>query len=52
MINYRNEFDRFQGAQKLGGLDVNTKSRMQELQKQARQSCKGEQSHRIYSIKI
>ena len=51
-INYKNESDRLQGAKKLPGLDANTKSRMQELQKKARQSLKGEPSHRIYSTKL
>ena len=50
--NYQNEFDRLQGAKKLVGLDANAKSRMQELQKKARQSLKGEPSHRIYSTKF
>ena len=50
-INYQNEFDRIQGAKKLAGLDQHAKSRMQELQKKARQSLKGEPSHRIYSTK-
>ena len=30
-VNYKNEFDRLQGAQKLPGLGAHTKSRMQEL---------------------
>ena len=51
-INYKSEFDRLQGAKKLPGLDANTKTRMQELQKKARQSLNGSPSHRIYSIKI
>ena len=51
-VNYKNEFDRLQGAKKLPGLDANTKSRMQELQKKARQSLNGEPSHRIYSTKF
>ena len=51
-VNYQNEFDRIQGAKKLAGLDQNAKSRMQELQKKARQSLKGEPSHRIYSTKF
>ena len=51
-VNYQNEFDRLQGAKKLPGLDANTKSRMQELQKKARQSLKGEPPHRIYSTKF
>ena len=51
-VNYQNEFDRLQGAKKLAGLDVKAKSRMQELQKKARQSLKGEPSHRIYSTKF
>ena len=48
-VSYQNEFDRLQGSKELPGLDVNTKSRMQELQKKARQSLKGEPPHRIYS---
>ena len=51
-INYKNEFDRLQGAKKIIGLDANAKSRMQELQKKARQSLNGEPSHRIYSAKF
>ena len=51
-VNYQNEFDRLQGAKKLAGLDQTAKSRMQELQKKARQSLKGEPSHRIYSTKF
>ena len=51
-VNYQNEFDRLQGAKKLPGLDVKTKSQMQELQKKARQSLNGEPSHRIYSTKF
>ena len=50
-VNYQNEFDRLQGAKKLAGLDPNVKTRMKELQKKARQSLKGEPSHRIYSTK-
>ena len=48
IINYKNEFDRLQGAKKLPGLDANTKSRTTEFQKQAKQSLKGEPSHSIY----
>ena len=51
-VNYKNEFDRLQGAKRLPGLDANTKSRMKELQKKARQSLNGEPSLRIYSIKF
>ena len=52
-VNYQNEFDRLQGAKKLPGLDASTKSRMQALQKKARQPLNGgEPSHRIYSIKF
>ena len=51
-INYQNEFDRLQGAKKLSALNPHIKSRMQELQKKARQSLKGEPSHRIYSTKF
>ena len=50
-INYMNEFDRLQGGKKLSALDPNVKSRMQELQKKARQSHKGD-THRIYSTKF
>ena len=50
-VNYKNEFDRLQGAKKIIGLDPQVKSRMQELQKKARQSLNGEPSHRIYSTK-
>ena len=51
-VNYKNEFDRLQGAKKLPGLDANTKTRMKELQKKAKQSLKGEPSHRIYPTKF
>ena len=51
-VNYKNEFDRLQGAKKLPGLDANAKSRMKELQKKAKQSLNGEPSHRIYSAKF
>ena len=52
-INYKNEFDRLQGAKKTIGLDANAKSRMQELQKKARQSLTGGgDTHRIYSTKF
>ena len=51
-VNYQHEFDRLQGAKKLPGLNPHVKSRMQELQKNARQSLKGEPSHRIYSTKV
>ena len=52
-VNYKNEFDRLQGAKKTIGLDPQVKSRMQELQKKARQSLNGgEPSHRIYSTKF
>ena len=51
-INYKNEFDRLQGAKKLSGLDAYKKPRVQELQKKTKQSLKGEPSHRIYLIKI
>ena len=50
IISYKSELDRLQGAKKLPGLDVNTKTRMQYLQKKARQSLKGSPSHRIYFI--
>ena len=52
-VNYKNEFDRIQGAKKLPGLDANAKARMKELQKKAKQSLNGgEPSHRIYSTKF
>ena len=51
-VNYKNEFDRLQGAKKLSGLDANAKSRMKELQKKAKQSLNGEPSHRIFSTKF
>ena len=50
-VNYQNEFDRLQGAKKLSGLDPHIKTRMQELQKKARQSLKGD-THGIYSTKF
>jgi len=51
-VNYKNEFDRLQGAKRISGLDVNAKTRMKELQNKARQSLKGEPAHRIYSTKF
>ena len=51
-INYKNEFDRLQGAKTLPGLDANAKSRMKELQKKAKQSLNGAPSHRIFSTKF
>ena len=51
-VNYKNEFDRLQGAQRLPGLDSNTQSRMKELQKKAKQSLNGTPSHRICSTKF
>ena len=51
-INYKNEFDRLQGAKKIIGLDPQVKSRMQELKKKANQSLNGEPAHRIYSTKF
>ena len=51
-VKYQNEFDRLQGAKRLPGLDDKTKTIMKELQKKAKQSLKGEPSHRIYSTKL
>ena len=51
-VNYQNAFDRLQGAKRLPGLDANTKTRMKELQKKAKQSLNGTPSHRIYSTKF
>ena len=51
-VDYKNEFDRLQGAKKLPGLDSNAKSRMKELQKKAKQLLKGEPFHRIYYTKF
>ena len=51
-VNYKNEFDRLQGAKRISGLDVNAKTRMKELQNKARQSLNGTPSHRIYSTKF
>ena len=51
-VNYHNEFDRLQGAKKLAALNPNVKSRMQELQKKARQSLNGGDTHRIYTTKF
>ena len=50
--NYKNEFDRLQGAKKIAGLDDNAKTQMKELQKKAKQSLNGTPSHRIYSTKF
>ena len=51
-VSYHNEFDSLQGAKRLPGLDDKTKTRMKELQKKAKQSLKGEPSHRICSAKF
>ena len=51
IMNYKNEFDRLQGAEQLPGLDPNTKTIMNELQENTNQSLKGEPSHRSYSTK-
>ena len=51
-VNYKNEIDRLQGAKEPPGLDANTKSRMKELQKKAKQSLNGSPSHRICSTKF
>ena len=51
-VNYKNEFDRLQGAKRLPGLDPNTKTIMNELQKKAKQSLNGTPSHKIYSTKF
>ena len=51
-VNYKNDFDRLQGAKKISGLDANAKSKMKELHKKATQSLNGEPSHRIYSTKF
>ena len=51
-VNYKNEFDRLQGAKKISGLDANAKTRMKELQNKAKQSLNGTPSHRIYSTKF
>ena len=50
-VNYKNEFDRLQGAKRLTALHPNAKSRMKELQNKARQSLKGD-THIIYSTKF
>ena len=50
-VNYKNGFDRLQGAKRLPGLDANAKSRMKELQKKAKQSLNGEPSHLIVNYK-
>ena len=50
-VNYQSGFDRFQGAKELLGLDSNTKSRMKELQKKAKQSLNDTPFHIIYSTK-
>ena len=51
-VNYKNEFDRLQGAKKISELDPQVKSRMKELQKKAKQSLNGTPSHPIYSTKF
>ena len=51
-INYKNEFDRLQGAKKIGGLDANAKTRMTEVQNKAKQLLNGTPFYRIYSTKF
>ena len=51
-VNYKNEFDRLQGAKRLPGLDSNTQLRMKGLQKKAKQSLNGAPSHIIYYTKF
>jgi len=51
-INYKNEFDRLQGAKELSGLDANAKTRMKNIQNKAKQSLNGTPSHRTYSTKF
>ena len=48
-VNYKNEFDRLQGAKELPGLDANAKPRMNELHEKAKQSLNGSPSPPIYS---
>ena len=51
-VNYQNEFDRLQGANRLTGLHPNVKSRMKELQRKARRSLNGEPAHASYKTKL
>ena len=52
-VNYKNGFDRLQGAKKLSGLDAHVKFRMKCLQSMARKSLKGDgDTHRTYSTKL
>ena len=51
-VNYKNEFDRLQGAKRLPGLGSNTQLRMNELQKKAKQSLNGTPPHIIYSTRF
>ena len=51
-VNYKNEFDRLQGAKKISGLDPQVKFGLTELQKKAKQSLNGTPAHRIYSTKF
>ena len=46
-VNYQNEFDRLQGADKLTALQPDVTSRMKGLQNMARKSLKGD-THAIY----
>ena len=41
-VNYKNGFDRLQGAKKLSGLDAHVKSRLKDLQSMARKPLKGD----------
>ena len=47
-VNYKNGLNRLQGAKELSGLDANTKTRMKDLQKKAKQSLNGTPPHIIY----
>ena len=51
-VNYQNEFDRLQGAERLTGLHPNVTSRMKELQQEARRSLNVGPAHAIYKTKL
>ena len=48
--NYKNEFDRLQGAKKLSGLDAHVQARMKGLQSMARKSLKGDGDTIVYLV--
>ena len=46
-VNCKNDFGRLQGGKRFPGLDAHTKTRMNELQKKAKQSSNGTPPHKF-----